>query len=643
MNHYFRVPRVVQAAVAGWCLLSVSTLATAQQRQTPAEIAPQRLVTIGRLIRSGQARNGTPRYALLDDRGNLTAYVVPTAGMSLGHYLNQQVAVTARSVSRDADGLAYLLAQRVASVDGNGASDVAPPARPGGVDVDEMSMDDESYGGDEPRILGEPSEELVGPAAFESIEDSDLSDYDPAEEFDHDLAWGSGLARDLAVRPAARYQPEEISEPAEPVASAPMEMEEELAVPESVMAHGYQHPSSGCGNPNCANCSPCGPCTSQVCPCGPAGRFWFRADYLRWWTKAADAPPLVTTSPPGTPPQDAGVLDVPGTEVLIGGGDGNALSRDGVRFVLGGWIEACQHYGIEVDYFLLDEQSDDNHLSSLGAPILARPFFNTQLNMQDSELIAYPGIVTGTVAVDYRTKFQSLAPRFRHNLRCDNFSAAPCGGPGCWDDCGPSPCGIIGGSRVDWTIGYRYLKLEEELRISEDLMSQADNTFATFDLSDAFETSNEFNGLELGMIWDAYHGRWSMEFAGRFALGNNVRRVSINGATTSVVQGAAFQDVGGLLALPSNIGTYEDDEFVVIPEFSLTLGYQLAPRVRFLVGYTVVYWSNVARPGEQIDLNVNPDLLPPAMNTNGLMAPSFALNDTSFWAQGINLGLDWRW
>ena len=180
------------------------------------------------------------------------------------------------------------------------------------------------------------------------------------------------------------------------------------------------------------------------------------------------------------------------------------------------------------------------------------------------------------------------------------------------------PCGAYGGSRVDFTVGYRYIKLEEGLQISEDLISEAQSTFATFNLYDAFETSNEFNGLELGLQWDTYRGRWSMEFGGRFAVGNNTRKVAINGGTTSVIQGAVFNDVGGLLALPSNIGTYEDDEFVVIPEFSLTLGYQIAPRVRFLVGYTLIYWSNVVRPGDQIDLNVNPDLLPPAMDNPGL-------------------------
>ena len=65
--------------------------------------------------------------------------------------------------------------------------------------------------------------------------------------------------------------------------------------------------------------------------------------------------------------------------------------------------------------------------------------------------------------------------------------------------------------------------------------------------------------------------------------------------------------------------------------------------MRFLVGYSLIYWSNVVRPGDQIDLNVNPDLLPPAMDNPGMLSPTFAMNDSAFWAQGINLGLDWRW
>jgi hypothetical protein len=336
-------------------------------------------------------------------------------------------------------------------------------------------------------------------------------------------------------------------------------------------------------------------------------------------------------------------LGAAGTEIIAGGTDADSQSRSGVRFVLGGWIDIRQHRGWEIDYFFLDDESDSFGFGSLGDPILARPFFNTQLNLQDAELVAFPGIVTGSVHVDQHSEFQSLTPRLRQNLRCNDFYSLACGGCGDCDACASGTMGPIGGSRVDVSVGYRYMRLNERLRISEDLISEAESTFATFNLFDAFETSNEFNGFELGLLWDVYRGPWSMEIASRFALGNNTRRVAINGGTRSVIQGAAFDDVGGLLALPSNIGTYEDDEFVVIPELSFTIGYQLAPQVRFLVGYTFLYWNNVVRPGDQIDLNVNPDLMPPALGTPGLSAPAFVMNDDSFWAQGINLGLDWRW
>jgi hypothetical protein len=311
-----------------------------------------------------------------------------------------------------------------------------------------------------------------------------------------------------------------------------------------------------------------------------------------------------------------------------------------VRFLLGGWFDPCQQLGVEFDYYFLDDEDETISLSSLGDPILARPFFNARLNQQDSELVAFPGIVTGTVTVASDSEFRSFAPRLRQNLRCDNY--APCGPRMFMDPC-MNPCGPMASSRVDWTLGYRWIKLEESLTIREDLISQADSTLASFNLSDKFSTSNEFHGLELGLLWDTYRGRWSTELAARFGVGNNTRKVGISGATSSVVQGAGFNDPGGLLALPSNIGTYEDDQFVVIPELTVSLGYQIAPSVRFLVGYTIVYWNNVVRPGDQIDLNVNTDLLPPAVSTTGAQVPAFAFNDSTFWAQGVNLGMDWRW
>jgi hypothetical protein len=44
---------------------------------------------------------------------------------------------------------------------------------------------------------------------------------------------------------------------------------------------------------------------------------WFRAEALLWWSKGSVMPPLVTTSPIGTLPQDAGVLGK-NTAILLG-------------------------------------------------------------------------------------------------------------------------------------------------------------------------------------------------------------------------------------------------------------------------------------------------------------------------------------
>jgi hypothetical protein len=46
----------------------------------------------------------------------------------------------------------------------------------------------------------------------------------------------------------------------------------------------------------------------------------------------------------------------------------------------------------------------------------------------------------------------------------------------------------------------------------------------------------------------------------------------------------------------------------------------------------------VVRAGDQVNLNINPNLLPPAI-PGGPAEPSLHNHHTDFWAQGINLGL----
>ena len=89
------------------------------------------------------------------------------------------------------------------------------------------------------------------------------------------------------------------------------------------------------------------------------------------------------------------------------------------------------------------------------------------------------------------------------------------------------------------------------------------------------------------------------------------------------------------------MGTHESQQFSMMPEIGCTLGYDLTSRLKATVGYSLLYWSNVARPGDQIDLNLDPGQFPPPTTTTGVK-PQFDLHTSDFWAQGVNLGLDFR-
>ena len=98
------------------------------------------------------------------------------------------------------------------------------------------------------------------------------------------------------------------------------------------------------------------------------------------------------------------------------------------------------------------------------------------------------------------------------------------------------------------------------------------------------------------------------------------------------------------MARQTNIDEYGDDDFAVVPEVGITLRYQLTCRLRATFGYSFIYWSDVARPGEQIDTRLNPNLFPPEqVPFSGALRPRFVFRDTDFWAQGLNFGVDYRW
>ena len=404
----------------------------------------------------------------------------------------------------------------------------------------------------------------------------------------------------------------------------------------SANQQGYLSANDGCTSCNGWGCDQCSGAGGYGAGGGFGGRngplsgFYARKELLYWWTKGMYVPSLVSTSPDGTARGDAGVLGTPGASTLFGEQGINNGGRLGGRITMGYWLDGCQNRAIEGDFFYLGNLRQQYSATSLGSPILSRPYYDIQSGSENAELVAYPGVLAGTVSVDPLTKFMGAGLRTRWNM-------CSCG---CYDPC--NPCGQ-NNCRIDFTLGYRMLRLSDQLNIREDLTSLDPQNPGSFVVNDQFRTWNTFHGVEFGTVYARSQGLWSMELLSRMSVGMTSSHARINGFTDITSGGLTTNNVGGLLAQRTNIGDYYHEAFAIAPELGMTAGYQIRPGVRLICGYTLIYWTNVLRAGQLIDRNINKDLIPPETTVTGPLRPIVHLQETDFWAMGVNLGLDARW
>lgn len=371
----------------------------------------------------------------------------------------------------------------------------------------------------------------------------------------------------------------------------------------------------------CDSCfGSCGSCDSCDSCC--VSRNWVSADYLLWWTKGNNLPPLVTTSPAGTPQAGAGVL--PAATTLFGGTQIDNEARSGLRLTFGHWADPEGTIGWQAQYFSVfdDDNTGDFAAAGTGAPILARPFFNTNLGIPDSRLISFPAVVNGAIAINSSSEMHSFSWMLREHWRSGS------------------------NGRVDLIGGYRYFRFREGIRFQESLVSTDPAGVVpvgtTFNIDETFTAENDFHGGDLGFVAEFWRSGWSLEVLAKVALGNLHRTGDVVGSTVTDTPpvGGGVTTSGGLLALPTNIGHRRANDFAALPEFGLNMKFEPRNNVSFNVGYTLLMLTDVTRSGELMDLNVNStQLLGGALVGSATPAPLFAANQTDFWAQGLNFGL----
>jgi hypothetical protein len=379
-----------------------------------------------------------------------------------------------------------------------------------------------------------------------------------------------------------------------------------------------------CGNPCPTPC--CNPCPNVCCnPCGDAccrPRYWIYADYLLWIPQNQAYPPLVAVSPPGTPQALAGL---PGSST-IAFNRFNDPARSGMRIGGGVWFHENGNWGMDFNYWFLASASQDAVFGGPGT-IVTRPFVSATEGAAAAELVNFPGVVDGTVTIHQYQQLWGLDTNVRRKLCC---------GPNGW---------------VDLLMGYRHFELNEGLDITENLALLDPVTGAiaqTRVVSDQFHTRNNYNGVQLGVAGEwRFLPRWSLFGSYKGAVGVNHEQVEVNGFTQFNFPGVfSSTQTGGLLALPSNIGTRSAQRFGTLQEVNLKLGYNLTQNLRLYVGYDFLFISSVVRPTAQMDLNVNRTQIPNAFGPQMLVGPASPaqiLHDQSFWVQGFNAGLQWRY
>ena len=354
---------------------------------------------------------------------------------------------------------------------------------------------------------------------------------------------------------------------------------------------------------------------------GPAGdtRLWVSAEAVAAWFRGMELPALVTTAPAGTPQAAAGVLNQPTTSLLFGG----TVDRDiraGFRAAAGYWFGEDRLWGIEAGFMMLESQTAFFSKASNGTPILARPFADATNFSSQAVLVAFPNLSTGSID-------------------------ARAGSANFYEGHGDVALKLVGDGgplRFDALLGYRFYRYDESLGIVQTLNPLGPLFVAGTQIvsTDGFTTTNEFHGLDLGVRPSLMWGGLSLDLLAKVALGNLRQTVNIAGSQVITTPGAAtVTQVGGVFALPTNIGSYTRNELVAFPELGFGTSWHVTPNLTIRLGYSALLLNGIASASDQVNPLINPSRFPVVNMTTGPNQPAFNLRRSDTWIQSITLGV----
>lgn len=477
---------------------------------------------------------------------------------------------------------------------------------------------DTSFVGDQQADYSRPwgGEDLADPATRAFVGSKDLEDL--AEPSTRAFVGSDDFAED-AVRPASnRYIGDEIRPTMGTLPSGeyptphaePMPMEQLAPVPMATYGDlqtygtGYSDPSRfAYGAPQCDSI------TSALAQCDQD--YWMRAELLLWFPEARTTPPMGVSA-------DAGQLPLLGspTATPLGESFGNNLVA-GFRGDVGRYF-ADGLFGIGGRVWVLGSDDDTLQMGGDGSDrSFGVPFFNTNPDRvgEDAILVGFDN-GAGTRFVGDAAIVNEL-----------NIVAAELYGR------------VLHGSskrhRFEFLGGYSHFNIHDQFSLDLNTVElpRGERTI----LRDRFDARNEFHGGQIGSELSLTRGRWLASALTKVHLGNMNQRLAVEGFSSQEVIGGGAPVISdqGMFARGDVRGVRERDTFAFAPEMNLRLGYQFRKHVSLHVGYSFIYWSDVALTTDQIDRNVFID-----QGNLGNSGPDkyTTLKSDGLWVQGIDLG-----
>jgi hypothetical protein len=351
----------------------------------------------------------------------------------------------------------------------------------------------------------------------------------------------------------------------------------------------------------------------------PQPRVWGSAEYLNWWVQ--DSPisaPLITQN---NNPSAFGFINEPGTTIIFGADSNrnsfNFGSISGVSVTIGGWLDDACRYGIEASGFGFPEEKQSFNASSVNGkiPIVNIPFFSTQMSSDVGLLNGLPKTASVTVS----DTFQPTSIELNGLVNVENQSQFP----------------------LVLLAGFHYMNINEKLSMNDAVYNATLIPNSVLNINDVFATTNNFYGFQVGARTGFDRNKLNFSVATAIALGVDYQKLGISGQSN--LNNTQILQPIGLFAEPSNIGTFKNNQFAVLPQLEAKISYHLNRNISPFITYTFIYLSNTIRPGNQIDPNINNSqnkLIGGTGVLTGPASPAVKFNNSGMWMQGVSVGVE---